>query len=210
MAARRAVAGSARARNLGSTFPWDQADLTIKMPRVEMGAAGCDVCRRQTVAERRSAASMLLRWWPHPPGVSAYANFAAYTEWNNSRNLFDHRRLSRSPHRGRRADPPAGPPVAQLPLNELKELQQLLVRAGFNVGNSGHGTAEPHRRQGDAGQIRPAGGIPGRPRLARMRGPRADPAAMALPQARRPPLLMLPLARSCGGETSEARSSRSG
>ena len=25
-------------------------------------------------------------------------------------------------------------PVAQLPLNELKELQQLLVRAGFNVG----------------------------------------------------------------------------
>ena len=52
-------------------------------------------------------------------------------------------------------------PVAQLPFNEIKELQQLLVRAGFNVGKVDGvlGQQSRTRGEGDADQIRPAGGF---------------------------------------------------
>ena len=79
-------------------------------------------------------ASLLLPMGRTGPAFLAYANFAAYTEWNNS--------LIYSTTAGYLATRIAGAPpmhrptapVAQLPFNELRELQQLLVRAGFNVG----------------------------------------------------------------------------
>jgi peptidoglycan hydrolase-like protein with peptidoglycan-binding domain len=68
------------------------------------------------------------------PAFLAYANFAAYTEWNNS--------LIYSTTAGYLATRIAGAPsmrrpqgqIAQLSFNEIKELQQLLTRGGFNVG----------------------------------------------------------------------------
>ena len=72
--------------------------------------------------------------WAHRPAFLAYANFAAYTEWNNS--LIYSTTAGYLAGRIAGAPPMRQPstPVVQLPLNELKELQQLLVRAGFNVG----------------------------------------------------------------------------
>ena len=88
-------------------------------------------------------------------------NFAAYTEWNNS--LIYSTTAGYLASRIAGAAPMRQPaaPVAQLPFNELKELQQHLVRAGFNVGKVDGviGPAEPHRGEGDAGQIWPAGGF---------------------------------------------------
>ena len=95
------------------------------------------------------------------PAFLAYANFAAYTEWNNSLIYsttagYLASRIAGSPPMLR----PAAP-VVQLPFNEIKELQQLLVRAGFNVGKVDGvlGQQSRTRDQGDADQARPAGGF---------------------------------------------------
>ena len=95
----------------------------------------------------------------------AYANFAAYTEWNNSliysttAGYLATRIAGAAPMRK-----PAGP-VAQLPFNELKQLQQLLVQAGFNVGKVDGVLGQQSRAAVKAMQIKYGlpGRIPGRP-----------------------------------------------
>ena len=74
-------------------------------------------------------------------------------------------------------------PVAQLPFNELRELQQLLVRAGYNVGKVDGIMGQQSRSAVKAMQIKyglPADSWPTAELLARMRGqpaaPRAQPA----------------------------------
>ena len=118
------------------------------------------------------------------PAFLAYANFAAYTEWNNS--LIYSTTAGYLATRIAGAAPMRQPsaPVAQLPFNELKELQQLLVRAGFNVGKVDGIMGQQSRTAVKAMQVKyglPADSWPTAELLARMRGPRAEPAAMAMP-----------------------------
>ena len=71
-------------------------------------------------------------------------------------------------------------PVAQLPFNELKELQQLLVRAGFNVGKVDGVMGQLSRTAVKAMQVKyglPADSWPTAELLARMRGPGVTGAA---------------------------------
>jgi peptidoglycan hydrolase-like protein with peptidoglycan-binding domain len=78
-------------------------------------------------------------------------------------------------------------PVAQLPFNELKELQQLLVRAGFNVGKVDGVMGQQSRAAVKAMQIKyglPADSWPTAELLTRMRGVRTQPAETALPAFR--------------------------
>ena len=66
-------------------------------------------------------------------------------------------------------------PIAQLPFNELREMQQLLVRAGFNVGKVDGVLGQQSRSAVKAMQIKyglPADSWPTAEFLARMRGPR--------------------------------------
>ena len=67
---------------------------------------------------------------------------------------------------------PAGP-VAQLPFNEIKELQQLLVRAGYDVGKVDGVLGQQSRTAVKAMQIKfglPADSWPTADLLAKMRG----------------------------------------
>src|SRR4029077_8298200 len=128
------VQGVRAAQNLASGFSWDQADLTIKLPRSKWAQLGVIYPDGKALPNDDMPAALLLPMGRTGPAFLAYANFAAYPEWNNS--------LIYSPTAGYLASRIAGAapmrqpstPVAQLPFNELKELQQLLVRAGFNVG----------------------------------------------------------------------------
>ena len=77
--------------------------------------------------------------------------------------------------------------MAQLPHNELKELQQLLVRAGFNVGKVDGVLGQQSRVAVKAMQVKyglPADSWPTAELLARMRGPgaQAQPAPALLPR----------------------------
>jgi len=164
--------------NFASNFPWDQADLTIQLPRSKWAQLGVTYPDGKPLPNDDMPASLLLPMGRTGPAFLAYANFAAYTEWNNSLIYsitagYLATRIAGAPPMQR----PAAP-VAQLPFNELKELQQLLVRAGFNVGKVDGVMGQQSRSAVKAMQIKyglPADSWPTAELLARMRGPRAAP-----------------------------------
>ena len=163
-------------------FPWDQADLTIQLPRSKWAQLGVTYPDGKALPNDDMPASLLLPMGRTGPAFLAYANFAAYTEWNNSLIYsttagYLATRISGAPPMQR---PTA--PVAQLPLNELRELQQLLVRAGYNVGKIDGVMGQQSRSAVKAMQIKyglPADSWPTAELLARMRGPRATPVSQA-------------------------------
>jgi len=169
-------------------FPWDQADLTIRLPRSKMAALGVTYADGRPLPNDDLPASLLLPMGRTGPAFLAYANFAAYTEWNNSLIYsttagYLATRIAGAPPMRR----PAGP-VVQLPFSEIRELQQLLVRAGFDVGKVDGVLGQQSRTAVKAMQIKyglPADSWPTAELVARMRGtPRAQPAAAALPPMR--------------------------
>ena len=173
---------------LPANFPYDQADLTIQEPRSKWITLGVTYPDGRPLPNDNLPASVLLPMGRMGPAFLAYANFAAYTEWNNSliystTAVYLASRIAGAPPMHR----PAGS-IAQLPFNEIKELQQLLVRAGFDVGKVDGVLGQQSRTAVKAMQIKyglPADSWPTAELLARIRGtPRAQPAAAALPVMR--------------------------
>jgi lytic murein transglycosylase len=167
------------APSLAANFPWDQADLTIKLPRSKWTQLGVSYPDGRALPNDSLPSSLLLPMGRTGPAFLAYPNFAAYTEWNNS--LIYSTTAGYLATRIAGAPPMQHPaaPVAQLPFNELRELQQLLVRAGFNVGKVDGVMGQQSRSAVKAMQIKyglPADSWPTAELLARMRGtPRALP-----------------------------------
>jgi lytic murein transglycosylase len=162
--------------NLPSSFPWDQADLTIQLPRSKWAQFGVTYADGKPLPSDELPASLLLPMGRTGPAFLAYANFAAYTEWNNS--LIYSTTAGYLANRIAGAAPMHRPAarIAQLPFNELREMQQLLVRAGFNVGKVDGVMGQQSRSAVKAMQIKyglPADSWPTAELLARMRGPRA-------------------------------------
>jgi lytic murein transglycosylase len=164
-----------------ASFPWDQADLTVQLPRSKWAQLGVTYPDGRALPSDNLPASLLLPMGRMGPAFLAYQNFAAYTEWNNS--------LIYSTTAGYLATRIAGSPpmlrpsapVAQLPFAQLRELQQLLVRAGYNVGKIDGVMGQQSRSAVKAMQIKyglPADSWPTAELLTRMRG---VPRAQALP-----------------------------
>jgi lytic murein transglycosylase len=160
-----------------ASFPWEQADLTTQLPRAKWAQLGVTYADGRALPNDNLPASLLLPMGRTGPAFLAYANFAAYTEWNNS--LIYSTTAGYLASRIAGAPPMRRPaaPVAQLPFNEIKELQQLLVRAGFNVGKVDGVLGQQSRSAVKAMQIKyglPADSWPTAELLARLRGtPRA-------------------------------------
>jgi lytic murein transglycosylase len=169
----RVPAAAGLASNFASNFPWDQADLTIQLPRSKWAQLGVSYPDGKALPNDNLPASLLLPMGRTGPAFLAYANFAAYTEWNNS--LIYSTTAGYLATRIAGAAPMQRPaaPVAQLPFNELRELQQLLVRAGFNVGKVDGVMGQQSRSAVKAMQVKyglPADSWPTAELLARMRG----------------------------------------
>lgn len=156
-----------------SNLPWDQTDLAIKHPRAKWAQWGVTYPDGRPLPNDTMPASVLLPMGKDGPAFLAYANFAAYTEWNNS--------LIYSTTAGYLATRIAGAPpmrrpsaqVHQLSFNEIKELQQLLTRAGFNVGKQDGILGQQSRIAVKTMQTRyglPADAWPTAELLTRMRG----------------------------------------
>jgi lytic murein transglycosylase len=161
-----------------ASFPWDQADLTIQLPRSKWALLGVSYADGKALPSDNLPASLLLPMGRMGPAFLAYPNFAAYTEWNNS--LIYSTTAAYLANRIAGAPPMQRPAaaVAQLPFNELRELQQLLVRGGFNVGKVDGVMGLQSRSAVKAMQIKygmPADSWPTAELLARMRGPRVQP-----------------------------------
>jgi lytic murein transglycosylase len=171
------------------SFPWDQADLTIQLPRSKWAQLGVTYPDGRPLPNDDLPASLLLPMGRTGPAFLAYANFAAYTEWNNS--LIYSTTAGYLATRIAGAAPMRRPatPVAQLPFNEIRELQQLLVRAGFTVGKVDGVLGQQSRSAVKTMQMKyglPADSWPTAELVARMRGgPRAQAQPeIALPAAR--------------------------
>jgi lytic murein transglycosylase len=164
-----------------ASFPWDQADLTVQLPRSKWAQLGVTYPDGRALPNDNLPASLLLPMGRMGPAFLAYQNFAAYTEWNNSLIYsttagYLATRIAGSPPMLRTAAP-----VAQLPFAQLRELQQLLVRAGYNVGKVDGVMGQQSRSAVKAMQIKyglPADSWPTAELLARLRG---VPRAQALP-----------------------------
>lgn len=154
-------------------LPWDQTDLSVQLPRSKWAQFGVTYPDGRPLPNDNLAASVLLPMGRFGPAFMAYANFAAYTEWNNSliysttAGYLASRIAGAAPMRR-----PAGQ-VTQLPFNELKQLQQLLVQAGFNVGKVDGVLGQQSRAAVKAMQIKyglAADSWPTAELLVRMRG----------------------------------------
>ena len=63
------------------SFPWDQADLTIQLPRSKWAQSGVTYPDGRALPNDNLPASLLLPMGRTGPAFLAYPNFAAYTEW---------------------------------------------------------------------------------------------------------------------------------
>lgn len=158
---------------VSADLPWDQADLTIKHPRSKWAQWGVTYSDGKPLPKDDLPASLLLPMGRNGPAFLAYPNFAAYTEWNNS--LIYSTTAGYLATRIAGAPPMLKPtaPIAQLPFNELREMQQLLTKAGFNVGKIDGIMGQASRTAVKAMQVKyglPADSWPTAELLARMRG----------------------------------------
>jgi lytic murein transglycosylase len=117
-------------------LPWDQADLSIQHSRTEWAAWGVTQSDARPLQNDRLNASLLLPMGRFGPAFLVFDNFQVYLKWNSSlvystTAAFYATRLSGAPPMQRGSGTP--PPVT---VEQTRELQQLLIRAGYDVGGA--------------------------------------------------------------------------
>jgi len=160
--------------NGASSFPWDQADLDIKLPRGKWAAFGVTLADGRPLPADNLPASLLLPMGRFGPAFLVYQNFQVYLQWNNSlvysttAAYLASRIAGAAPlHRGN--SPPA------LSFEDVKAMQTMLVHAGFDVGAVDGFLGLKTRQAVKAMQLKyglPADSYPTAELLTRMRGGR--------------------------------------
>jgi lytic murein transglycosylase len=155
-------------------LPWDQADLAIQHPRSKWAAWGVTLADGRPLPADNVPASLLLPMGRSGPAFLTYQNFQVYLQWNNSLVYSTTAAYLATRIAGAPALHPGTPPTA-LPFNDVKEMQALLVRAGYDVGNVDGFMGLKTRQAVKATQIKyglPADSYPTAELLERMRGGR--------------------------------------
>jgi lytic murein transglycosylase len=155
-------------------LPWDQADLAIQLPRAKWAAWGVTLADGRALPADNLPASLLLPMGRFGPAFLVYPNFQVYLQWNNSlvystTAAYLATRITGAPalHRG-------NPPPA-LPFADIKDMQTMLARAGYDVGTIDGFLGLKTRQAVKAMQIKyglPADSYPTVELLARMHGGR--------------------------------------
>jgi len=119
-----------------ANLPWDQADLAIQHPRARWAQLGVTYPGGRTLPADNLPASLLLPMGRFGPAFLAYDNFQVYLKWNNSlvystTAAYYATRLSGAPGMTRSTGP-----IPKVTPEEVREIQQLLTRAGHDVGGA--------------------------------------------------------------------------
>lgn len=115
-------------------LPWDQADIAIEHPRAQWARWGVHRANGGALPADGLPASLLLPMGRNGPAFLAYPNFRIYLQWNESlvysttAAYFATRLAGAPPVSGGRGE------VTPLSLQQTRDLQRLLVRAGYDVG----------------------------------------------------------------------------
>jgi lytic murein transglycosylase len=157
-----------------TNLPWDQADLSIQLPRSKWASLGVTRADGRALPADALPASLLLPMGRFGPAFLVYANFQVYLQWNNSlvystTAAYLATRIAGAPVLHRGTPPPA------LPFAEMKELQTMLAKAGYDVGTIDGFAGLKTRQAVKAVQVKyglPADSYPTAELLARMRGGR--------------------------------------
>jgi len=122
--------------HVSQSVPWDQADLTIQHPRAQWAKWGVTYPGGRALPADNMPASLLLPMGRFGPAFLAYDNFQVYLKWNNSlvystTAAYYATRLAGAPAVARSTGP-----VPAVTAEEVREIQLLLTRAGFDVGTA--------------------------------------------------------------------------
>jgi lytic murein transglycosylase len=155
-----------------ANLPWQQADLDVRLPRAKWASYGVTLADGRPLPADGLPASLLLPMGRLGPAFLVYQNFQVYLQWNNSlvystTAAYLATRIAGAPplHRG-------NPPPA-LPFADVKALQAMLARAGYDVGTIDGFLGLKTRQAVKAMQQKyglPADSYPTAELLARMRG----------------------------------------
>ena len=152
-------------------LPWDQADLDIQLPRAKWASWGVTLADGRPLPDDNLPASLLLPMGRFGPAFLVYPNFQVYLQWNNSLVYSTTAAYLATRIAGAPPLHPGNPPPA-LPFDQVKELQGLLVRAGYDVGKIDGFLGLKSRQAVKAMQMKygfPADSYPTEELLARMR-----------------------------------------
>jgi lytic murein transglycosylase len=116
-----------------TNLPWQQADLDIQLPRAKWAAYGVTLADGRPLPPDNLPASLLLPMGRLGPAFLVYQNFQVYLQWNNSLVY-----STTAAYLATRIDG-AGPlhrgnPPPALPFADVKAMQTMLARAGYDVG----------------------------------------------------------------------------
>ncbi len=156
-----------------ASMPWDQADLSIQHPIEQWAAWGVTQPDGKPLKTEDLKASLLLPQGRLGPSFLVFDNFQVYLKWNSSlvysttAAYYATRLAGAPPMRRGNGTPP--PPLA---MEQAKELQQLLIKAGYDVGGADGKLGLSSRQATRAMQIKlglPADSYPTQELLTRLR-----------------------------------------
>ena len=116
-----------------ANMPWDQADLSIQLPRSKWAGWGVTLADGKPLPADDLPASLLLPMGRLGPAFLAYQNFQVYLQWNNSLVYSTTAAYLATRIAGATPLHPGTPPPA-LSFQDVKEMQGLLAHAGYDVG----------------------------------------------------------------------------
>jgi lytic murein transglycosylase len=115
---------------------WKETGLDIKHPRSQWAQWGVTYPDGHALPNDNMPTSVLLPMGRFGPAFLAYDNFQVYLKWNNSAvysttAAYYATRLAGAPAMGKGAGT-----VAPISMDQTRELQQLLIRHGYDVGGA--------------------------------------------------------------------------
>src|SRR5215470_20110174 len=155
-----------------ANLAWDQADLAIQHPRAQWAKWGVTYPGGRALPADSLPASLLLPMGRFGPAFLAYDNFQVYLKWNNSlvystTAAFYATRLAGASPMSKGAG--TVPPIS---MERTRELQQLLMKHGYDVGGADGKLGTATRVAVKAMQVKlglPADSYPTPELLARLR-----------------------------------------
>jgi lytic murein transglycosylase len=115
-------------------LPWEEADLTIKHPRSKWAAWGVTRADGGALKADELPASLLLPMGRFGPAFLAYQNFDVYLQWNQSLNYATTAAYLATRIDGAPAMSRGSPDIPVLNPEDSKDLQRILAKRGFDVG----------------------------------------------------------------------------
>ncbi len=116
-------------------MPWEQSDLKIQLPRSQWAKYGVTAAGGKALPADDVKASLLLPMGRKGPAFLAYENFQAYLEWNKSFVYSTSAAYLASRIGGGPALNRGNGEVTPLSADAVKDLQRMLAKRGFDVGD---------------------------------------------------------------------------